>query len=100
MSLVAFFDLEVDSEKRKILDIGSIRSDEASFHKNQIGDFFDFIKSAKFLCGHNIFAHDLKYLQQEYADSNFGLNKAIDTLLLSPLLFPKNPYHHLLKDDK
>ncbi len=30
----------------------------------------------------------------------FGVTKAIDTLLLSPLLFPKNPYHHLLKDDK
>jgi ATP-dependent DNA helicase RecQ len=100
MSLVAFFDLEVNPESKKILDIGSIRSDEAPFHKNQPRDFIDFIKDAEFLCGHNIFAHDLKYLQQEYADSNFGLNKAIDTLLLSPLLFPKNPYHHLLKDDK
>lgn len=28
------------------------------------------------------------------------MDKAIDTLLLSPLLFPKNPYHRLLKDDK
>ena len=100
MSLIAFFDLEVNPEKRKILDIGASRSDEAFFHKNQSRDFADFIKNADFLCGHNIFAHDLKYLQQEYADPNFGLNKAIDTLLLSPLLFPKNPYHHLLKDDK
>lgn len=28
------------------------------------------------------------------------MDKVIDTLLLSPLLFPKNPYHRLLKDDK
>lgn len=27
-------------------------------------------------------------------------NKAIDTLYLSPLLFPKRPYHSLVKDDK
>jgi ATP-dependent DNA helicase RecQ len=25
---------------------------------------------------------------------------AIDTLPLSPLLFPKKPYHRLIKDDK
>ncbi|MBC7534543.1 MAG: RecQ family ATP-dependent DNA helicase [Ferruginibacter sp.] len=100
MSLIAFFDLEVNPEKKKILDIGSVRSDEAFFHKNDVRNFAEFIKDAEFLCGHNILAHDLVYLQQAYADPKFGLYKAIDTLLLSPLLFPKNPYHHLLKDDK
>jgi ATP-dependent DNA helicase RecQ len=100
MSLIAFFDLEVNPEKKKILDIGAIKSDESSFHKNQVREFVSFVKNADFLCGHNIFAHDLKYLQQETGDPTFGLTKAIDTLLLSPLLFPKNPYHHLLKNDK
>src|SRR5215212_722744 len=100
MSLIAFFDLEVNPEKKKILDVGAIKSDESSFHKNQLFDFREFVKNADFLCGHNIFAHDLKYLQHEIGEPEFGLAKAIDTLLLSPLLFPKNPYHHLLKDDK
>ena len=49
MSLIAFFDLEVNPEKKKILDIGSVRSDGASFHKNHIGDFSNFIKDAAFL---------------------------------------------------
>ena len=35
-----------------------------------------------------------------FGETSFGLDKVIDTLLLSPLLFPKNPYHKLLKDDK
>ncbi len=100
MNPIAFFDLEINPEKKKILDIGSIRSDEAIFHKNNCREFEEFAKASDFLCGHNIFAHDLKYLQQEYSDPSFGLDRAIDTLLLSPLLFPKNPYHHLLKDDK
>ena len=46
------------------------------------------------LCGHNIINHDLQYLylKKEYI--------IIDTLPLSPLLFPTKPYHRLLKDDK
>ena len=95
---IAFFDLEVNPETPKILDIGCIRSDEATFHKNNISEFFHFISDSHFLCGHNIIAHDLKYLKK-YKENIFEAN-VIDTLLLSPLLFPQNPYHKLLKDDK
>ncbi len=100
MSLIAFFDLEIGLESKKIQDLGCIRSDEATFHQNNPSLFFDFIKQADFLCGHNIIAHDLKYLQTHKADRNYGMDKVIDTLLLSPLLFPQHPYHALLKDDK
>ncbi len=100
MNLTAFFDLEINPEKKKILDIGAIRSDDAIFHKNHPGEFLEFIGKADYLCGHNILAHDLLYLQKYKGEPGFGLDKAIDTLLLSPLLFPKNPYHRLLKDDK
>jgi len=100
MSLITFFDLEVDPQKKKVLDIGGIRSDDASFHGSHFNEFREFIKTSDFICGHNIFAHDLKYLQQQYGPGFLSSAKAIDTLLLSPLLFPKQPYHHLLKDDK
>ncbi|HKO79206.1 MAG TPA: hypothetical protein VJU78_02385, partial [Chitinophagaceae bacterium] len=100
MSYVAFFDLEIDPQKKKVLDIGGIRSDEASFHSTNFIGFRDFIETSDFICGHNIFAHDLKYLKQQYGADYLDRIKAIDTLLLSPLLFPKQPYHHLLKDDK
>ena len=59
-----------------------------------------FIEEADFLCGHNIFAHDLRYLQKHFAHPDLGRDRSIDTLLLSPLLFPQKPYHRLLKDDK
>ena len=44
--------------------------------------------------GHNIINHDLKYTALR------GKPTIVDTLFLSPLLFPKRPYHKLVKDDK
>jgi ATP-dependent DNA helicase RecQ len=100
MSEIAYFDLEVDPKTHDLLDIGCIKSDEAIFHKKSIPEFISFIETSDFLCGHNIFQFDLKYIQKHTHDAGFGLQKSIDTLLLSPLLFPKNPYHRLSKDDK
>lgn len=100
MSVIAFFDIEVRVKSEEIVDIGCIRSDEAAFHENAPIKFKAFVGNCDYCCGHNIFAHDLVYLQKYFGITDWGLDKAIDTLLLSPLLFPRNPYHHLLKDDK
>src|SRR5688500_14166761 len=100
MSSVAFFDVEVNPEPGKILDIGCIRSDDARFHRNSIPEFREFIKGCEFICGHNVLQHDLKYLSEQADELAFRKFKPIDTLLFSPLLFPKRPYHRLLKDDK
>ena len=100
MSLIAFFDIETSENSKQILDIGCILSNEDEFHKNDPKQFEKFIATADFICGHNILRHDLTYLQKYFGNTQWGLNIAIDTLLLSPLLFPKTPYHHLLKDDK
>lgn len=55
-----------------------------------------FLRHIDFLCGHNIVHHDAKYL--------FGDERQpwalVDTLYMSPLLFPERPYHRLVKDDK
>lgn len=100
MNRIAFFDIEVNPQSNKLLDIGCILEDESSFHKNHPAEFEKFISNSDFICGHNILLHDLTYLQKLYVNSKWGLDRAIDTLLLSPLLFPKQPYHRLLKDDK
>jgi ATP-dependent DNA helicase RecQ len=100
LNSIAFFDCEVSFESGIILDIGATRSDSAVFHKNSASDFFAFIKDCQFWCGHNIIQHDLVYLRQQSGNPGLGMDKAIDTLLLSPLLFPRKPYHKLLKDDK
>jgi ATP-dependent DNA helicase RecQ len=98
MGLIAFFDLETDSDK--VLDIGCVRSDGATFHKGSISEFVDFTSDCEFLCGHNVVKHDLEFLQKKTGNPIFGLDRAIDTLLWSPLLFPKHPYHSLGKDEK
>lgn len=100
MSLIAFFDIEVNPTSKQLLDIGCVLSDGSSFHKNQPNEFWSFIEHSDFICGHNILAHDLVYLQKCFGSAEWGVNIAIDTLLFSPLLFPQQPYHHLLKDDK
>lgn len=100
MKPITFFDIETNAETETILDIGALRFDEAKFHKNSIYEFIEFSRSSHFLCGHNIILHDLKVLQKQTAALKDSWFKPIDTLVLSPLLFPQKPYHRLLKDDK
>ncbi|MGE4272581.1 MAG: hypothetical protein AB7E31_06875 [Desulfitobacterium sp.] len=78
MKPIAFIDTEIEPKSKKILDMGSVKGDGSTFHSNSMADFTAFLKKSEYLCGHNI----------------------IDTLYLSPLLFPNRPYHALLKDDK
>lgn len=98
MKTITFFDTETDPQSGKILDIGAIRSDGNTFHSKSLQDFTGFLTGTAFICGHNIINHDLKYIQKNASVCNRF--KCIDTLYLSPLLFPVKPYHHLLKDDK
>ena len=100
MNSIAFIDTEIEPQSRKILDIGGVKDDGSSFHSNSIADFVKFLKGTQFICGHNIFNHDLKYIQKAVADAGINSANIIDTLFLSPLLFPTKPYHALLKDDK
>jgi ATP-dependent DNA helicase RecQ len=100
MNSIAFIDTEISRKNHEILDIGAIKENGSSFHSSSISEFVSFINGTSFICGHNILNHDLKYLQKALSDSGITQLKVIDTLYLSPLLFPMRPYHHLLKDDK
>ena len=100
MNPVAFVDTEVDPKSLKILDIGSIRDDGGTFHKGSVAELISFLAGTKFVCGHNILRHDIKYLGKALAEAGIDSSNIIDTLFLSPLLFPSKPYHALLKDDK
>ena len=68
--------------------------DGAVLHSHSKADFDAFVSRCDTVCGHNIINHDLKYTDLR------GNPTIVDTLFLSPLLFPKRPYHHLVKDDK
>jgi ATP-dependent DNA helicase RecQ len=100
MNSIAFIDTEIEPKSRKILDIGSVKGDGSSFHKTSVAEFILFLNGTQFICGHNIFNHDIKYIGKALTDAGVNSANIIDTLFLSPLLFPTKPYHALLKDDK
>ncbi len=94
--LYAVVDVEVGLQDRKIHDIGAIRFDGAIYHKASRGELFDFLGHVDYVCGHNIIHHDAKFLFVGKVCRWY----LVDTLYLSPLLFPERPYHKLVKDDK
>ena len=100
MKSITFIDTEIEPNRGKILDIGSVKVDGSSFHSNSIANFIRFLNGSQYVCGHNIFNHDLKYIQNAINAASINHFDFIDTLFLSPLLFPSKPYHALLKDDK
>ncbi len=95
-SRYAIVDVEIGLKDHKIHDIGAFRYDGATFHKASKRELLEFLNGVDYLCGHNIIHHDAKYLfAKETCQWLF-----VDTLYISPLLFPERPYHRLLKDDK
>jgi len=98
LNAIVFIDAEVDSNGKRVLDIGAVKENGSEFRSKSLPDFAAFLRGSLYVCGHNILKHDLQYLEKEITAS--GVKRFIDTLCLSPLLFPKKPYHKLIKDDK
>ncbi len=110
----AIVDVEVGMSDRKVHDIGVLRYDGAVYHGCVMRDMADFLRDVEYVCGHNIIHHDATYLFDEEAiragtggrPYTGGRERPrspwilVDTLYMSPLLFPERPYHRLLKDDK
>lgn len=92
----AVVDVEVSLSDHKIHDIGALRDDGAVYHGCIKEELMLFLRDVTYVCGHNIINHDAKYLFED-GNCRFIL---VDTLYMSPLLFPERPYHRLLKDDK
>ncbi len=59
-----------------------------------------FAAGAEYVLGHNLLNHDWPVLKSLAPDLELLDLPVIDTLFLSPLAFPRNPYHHLVKDYK
>ena len=108
---ILVFDLETDRDSGALLQIGALRSDNGARYESP-GLHDDTARTAaiaalealaadvQYLMGHNILAHDLPVLHQYAPASPLYDLPVIDTLRLSPLAFPQNPYHRLLKDYK
>jgi ATP-dependent DNA helicase RecQ len=98
------FDIEVN-EKGEIYSLGAVLgektfsvSDRRGFDSNTLRHFDSFAEDARFVLGHNILNHDIPRLQQLAPALQLFNKPRIDTLFLSPLAYPANPYHRLIKN--
>ena len=97
MQKIVFIDTEVGITDKKVHDIGAVSMNNSTLHTAKVEDLVDFVKEYHFIGGHNLIHHDLKFLPALTENTRFTF---VDTLYVSPLVFPKRPYHKLLKDDK
>lgn len=98
----AFVDAEVGMKDHKVHDIGAVRHDGAVLHTASRKELEAFLYGVDYVCGHNIVHHDAEYLFNDGDGGEAGKRRwlLVDTLYMSPLLFPERPYHKLVKDDK
>ena len=99
--------LSIDVEgKENIGAVGAIRTDRSTVFtwrgrngglRTVLAALDEFAAGASYLVGHNIIEHDLELLARHAPNLKLLELPAIDTLYLSPLAFPENPYHRLVK---
>ena len=96
INLKPYITYDTEVSKDRVKDIGAVSSNGSILHTSNLSEFSHFIQNTIFLVGHNSIHHDNRFLGQCFKRSH----RFIDTLYLSPLMFPKRPYHRLIKDDK
>lgn len=94
----------------RVIMVGALRADleqslELTVNKSNplpqaLAQLDQMTAEADCLLGHNIVGHDRPVLQQHNPQLRLLDLPVVDTLQLSPLAFPKNPYHRLVKDYK
>lgn len=105
--MIAFLDTEVDFSGN-LRDIGAVRESlplspqkedfagGEALHTGSVKELKEFLKPALVICGHNVIRFDKKYIEEALPETAV----IIDTLPVSALLFPKKPYHALLKNER
>ncbi len=97
-------DLEVGKRDERIHRFAAVRADTNTslvFARGELRDALKkldaFAEPVSFILGHNLIVFDLPHLA--VADPGLKLLRlpAVDTLRLSPLAFPRHPYHRLVK---
>jgi ATP-dependent DNA helicase RecQ len=89
-----------------LLKIGAIRGDDTfvrqgAFDRHRALTELDaFAAGCEYLLGHNLLGHDLPTLRALAPVMEMLRRPVVDTLHLSPLAFPENPYHRLVKNYK
>lgn len=100
-------DIETARQDRlQLREIGAYRPD-TDVRLRLSGKATDFVSKldrmtdgAAFVLGHNVIAFDQPALALLHPDLTLHDLPLVDTLELSPIAFPQNPYHRLVKDYK
>ena len=95
-------DLEVGKGDGRIRAFGAVRADTGRGYSgggsaSELAKLDDLADGTDFVLGHNLIAFDLPHLAAAQPGLRLLKLPAVDTLRLSPLAFPRNPYHHLIK---
>ena len=100
-------DIEVGKKDGRIHAFGAVLADTGRSFTHSKGNLAtallkldEFAAGASFVLGHNLIAFDLPHLEAAKPGLRLLKLPAVDTLRLSPLAFPRNPYHHLVKHYK
>ena len=100
-------DLEVGRQDGRICKIGAVRGDTGAKLEYSgaglaaaLANLDTLAEGASFVLGHNLIEHDLPILAAVQPGLRLLKLPVIDTLRLSPLAFPRNPYHRLVKHYK
>jgi ATP-dependent DNA helicase RecQ len=100
-------DIETDpAENNRIFKLGAVRSDDRRTltlkvpNREVVRRLNELTTGAEFLLGHNLRRHDLTELERQYPGLQCLRLPALDTLELSAIAFPSNPYHRLVKGYK
>lgn len=83
-----------------VLNSSKLSSSECGGVKEALTKLDQLAEHASAVGGHNIISHDLPLLRTLNPTLRIFNLPVVDTLHLSPLCFPENPYHHLVKDYK
>jgi len=106
LSRCLLLDLESDKTGQRLHKIGAVFAGRTFERQGRfdarraLQELESFAAGAERLLGHNLIGHDLPMLRGLAAASPLFDLPVIDTLYLSPLAFPENPYHRLVKDYK
>ncbi len=99
-------DLEVGVKDRQIRALAGVRLDtgRSVVHPSgrdglsaSLARLDELSEGARFILGHNLIQFDLPHLRAVNPGLRLLRLPAVDTLMLNPLAFPRNPYHHLVK---
>jgi ATP-dependent DNA helicase RecQ len=98
--------LDIETCDSKIYHIGVVFGERTIERKDKFNlthaleELDSLAGSAHYLLGHNLIDHDIPLIESFYPGLAFLKKPVVDTLFLSPLAFPENPYHRLVKDYK